>query len=347
MPSLTHALALLLTGLAAALAARAWAALATRWGWLAHPGPRRPHPAPVPTSGGLPVAAVLAASLLWHGAGAELIPLGLLCAALGLLGLVDDRWELGPLALASLQTTAVVFYTAHQGAPFPWNVLSGLALLAFINFTNFMDGLDGLVPAVAALLLIALGLGSGVPAQVAWLSAAAVAGFAWVNRPPARVFVGNSGAYALGAWLGGLALMGGPAPRGWAPGVVILAPLWIDPAVTLMGRLRRGEPFWLGHRQHHYQRLHDRGWSPRRVVALWSAWAALSVGLAAAVAAGLPGRWVWPLGLLLHGAVAVGIAQAAQDDSARDDSAQGGAAPDGSAPDDSAPDGSAPPKEHR
>lgn len=107
-----------------------------------------------------------------------------------------------------------------------------LPVVAFIvtatsNAVNLTDGLDGLaggVTAIVSLGLVALSYiaghvelagyigvtylpGAGELAVVATAMAAACLGFLWFNTYPAAVFMGDTGALALGAVVGTLALM--------------------------------------------------------------------------------------------------------------------------------------------
>ncbi len=83
--------------------------------------------------------------------------------------------------------------------------------LATTNSVNLTDGLDGLASGAVALallgyLLIAPGF-SGVILPLLGV----LVGFLWVNGHPARVFLGDVGAFGLGGALGAVALASGTA----------------------------------------------------------------------------------------------------------------------------------------
>jgi phospho-N-acetylmuramoyl-pentapeptide-transferase len=97
-------------------------------------------------------------------------------------------------------------------------VLAVPFIVGLSNATNFTDGLDGLSSGVTCLICIALAalirfseLGS--PSGLSSLAfypialAGALAGFLWWNAHPARVFMGDTGALALGAGLAGVAML--------------------------------------------------------------------------------------------------------------------------------------------
>lgn len=87
--------------------------------------------------------------------------------------------------------------------------LAWAALLVTMNALNLTDGLDGLASGVALLSLGGLLALSPASATVVLPLMGALGGFLWVNAHPARLFVGNVGAYALGGAIAGAAVAGG------------------------------------------------------------------------------------------------------------------------------------------
>ena len=104
-----------------------------------------------------------------------------------------------------------------------WFVLAMLVIYASTNGVNFTDGADGLAAGSAAMVFAAFviiafwqfrhpGIYHVLPAaalDLAVVAAAmfgACAGFLWWNAAPAKVFMGDVGALAVGAAMGGLAL---------------------------------------------------------------------------------------------------------------------------------------------
>ena len=95
-----------------------------------------------------------------------------------------------------------------------WLLLGILAITGTIHAVNLTDGLDGLATGSVIPPLIVFGLvaaQSNVPAA-AIASAAGVgacAAFLIFNRHPAKLFMGDTGSLALGALLGGAAILSG------------------------------------------------------------------------------------------------------------------------------------------
>jgi Phospho-N-acetylmuramoyl-pentapeptide-transferase (EC 2.7.8.13) len=89
--------------------------------------------------------------------------------------------------------------------------LAGFVLVAESNATNLTDGVDGLMGGLGAIAL--LGLGASVASNSPELMIFCVCmsgsclGFLAHNRNPARIFMGDTGALALGGALGAVALL--------------------------------------------------------------------------------------------------------------------------------------------
>ena len=107
--------------------------------------------------------------------------------------------------------------------------------------------------------------------------------------------MGDSGAVPLGFLAGAVGLKGwhGELWPLWFP-LLVFAPFITDAAVTLARRILRGEPFWLSHRQHYYQRVVLMGASHAQVAAGEAALMLLCAGAAV---------WVLRQGVSGHAAV--------------------------------------------
>lgn len=252
----------------------------------------------VPVSGGLAIAAGMVAGA-WSATGDSMVA-GLLAAgAVGLAwGLLDDILTLRPLVKVIGQATAAVVVVA-TGTRLP--VGGGEALEVFVtvvwvvavaNAVNLLDGMDGAAAGVGALIAGAVwwwwatgdgGFSTALPAAVA----GALCGFLVLNRPPARIFMGDSGATMLGVVLAGLAAadggrLGGADPAGvmralLVPGLLIAVPLY-DTLLVTVERLRNGRPVTQGGLDHTLHRLVTGGMAPSMaLVVVWSATALAAV----------------------------------------------------------------------
>jgi UDP-N-acetylmuramyl pentapeptide phosphotransferase/UDP-N-acetylglucosamine-1-phosphate transferase len=167
----------------------------------------------------------------------------------------------------------------------PWLAIAATVLWIgwMTNTINFSDGLDGLaagVSLIAALMLAihALTIRPLPQATIALLPlalAGACAGFLLFNFPPARIFMGDSGAQFLGYALGVSAIIGGAklATVLLVLGVPILDVAWLTVARSAAGRSPAQ-----GGRDHLHLRLRDLGFSNRQIVLFYYALSA-SFGL--------------------------------------------------------------------
>jgi UDP-N-acetylmuramyl pentapeptide phosphotransferase/UDP-N-acetylglucosamine-1-phosphate transferase len=262
--------------------------LLTRYA-MARPNARSSHKLPTAQGGGFAVvAAVIAVSyaafyLLPSGAAASL-RFPVVCAAVVLISGVGVIADVQPenfasrLLLQALAVAAVVFVLPPQAHILPFLPLAVertvlvVGGLWFVNLVNFMDGLDWMtvaevVPVAAGVAIIGL-LGT-LPAPAIIVSLAlcgAMIGFAFFNRPVAKLFLGDVGSLPIGlivGWL--LVLLAGNGGRAAA----VLLPLYYlaDSTITLIRRALNGEKLWHAHRSHFYQRATDRGFSVLEVVA--------------------------------------------------------------------------------
>ena len=311
------AIALLLTPLARALALRT--------GALDHPGPRRVHSEPTPRFGGLAMAAaVLAvawAARVLPGPARELDPrplLGLTCASLPILalGVVDDLRGTGPWVKLAVQACAALTLTLFgYGVPLLSNPLGEplvtgfwsapltvLWVIVLTNAINLIDGLDGLAAGVVAIACGALWVtarahGDFYVMFVASLLMGACLGFLWWNRPPARVFMGDTGSQFLGLTLSALSLLenrkGTAAITLLLPIVALGVPI-ADSTLAFVRRLLRGQHVFRGDARHIHHRLLDAGLSPR--AALGVLWTLSGLfGGAAVLLEFAPHRWTAPV----------------------------------------------------
>ncbi len=235
-----------------------------------HPNERSLHQRPVPRVGGVGLAAGLGAALAVAGTG-DLAALWLAAGLLALMSWFDDLRGL-PVALRlSAHVLAAGLLTLEMGLDGGTLVLVCLLLVWSTNLYNFMDGTDGLAGGMAligfSVLAWAAHLHGDVGLARACLAVALSAlGFLAFNFPPARLFLGDSGAIPLGFLAAGLGLAGwreGAWPAAFP--LLVFSPFLVDASLTLLRRGLAGERLWRAHRDHYYQRLVRLGWSHRRL----------------------------------------------------------------------------------
>jgi UDP-GlcNAc:undecaprenyl-phosphate GlcNAc-1-phosphate transferase len=164
------------------------------------------------------------------------------------------------------------------------NILSLVWMVGLANTINFLDGLDGLacgVSGIAAFIVFLLSVGPRVDqpavALLAIILAGAAFGFLPFNFYPARIFMGDSGAYFLGLVLAMLAIYSGAklATAALVLGFPIVDALW----AATRRLAKRTSPF-RADRRHFHHLLLDAGMSQRQAVLTLYA-VALAFGLTA------------------------------------------------------------------
>ncbi|HET6202180.1 MAG TPA: hypothetical protein VFI25_05190 [Planctomycetota bacterium] len=245
--------------------------LALRAGVLDRPGGRKWHDAPVPRLGGLAILGGIALPLLLASASApagralgpsEASLLVLLLSGVCALGAIDDFHGLRARHKVALE---VLLGLAAWGCGYQIRAvhLPGVGTIAFgplaipvtvlwivgvTNALNLIDGMDGLASGVAAIsagacAAVASRAGAEDAALLFGVVAGAAIGFFPHNRPPARVFLGDSGSLLLGFSLALFSVRG--ACKGavlvslLAPAVALGLPL-ADAALAFSRRVRGG-----------------------------------------------------------------------------------------------------------
>jgi phospho-N-acetylmuramoyl-pentapeptide-transferase len=265
-----------------------------------------------PTMGGLLFGLALIAAIAWHpdSATVALGTLGLLCGSIGFAddyisirrgrnrGLrARDKFALTGLAgivflaLAArdssptLRDVVLTFGSAALHVPhLVWYLTSLLVILATTHAVNLTDGLDGLaggtiLPPLAVIAWLGWRAGATGVTVVDVALAASVIGFLTFNRHPASVFMGDTGALALGGVLAGSAVLSGtqlllPLVGGVFAAEALSVILQVAFFKTTRRRIFRMSPL------HHHFEL--GGWPETKVTArFWTASALLSLAGAA------------------------------------------------------------------
>jgi UDP-N-acetylmuramyl pentapeptide phosphotransferase/UDP-N-acetylglucosamine-1-phosphate transferase len=254
---------------------------------LARPNVRSSHTIPTPQGAGVAaIAATIATVALFNQFAGIRLDAGWLTVFAGTVfiagvGAVDDLRPIPVLPRLLLQAVSIAIVLAALPKGFqlfgfvPFWLERALLLIGglwFVNLVNFMDGLDWMtvaeiVPVAAALALF--GVSGNLPVTATMIALAlggAMFGFAPFNRPVAKLFLGDVGSLPIGLLTGWCLLQLAGAGHLIA---ALLLPLYYlaDATITLLRRIGNGEPIWLAHRTHFYQRATDNGFSVMRVVA--------------------------------------------------------------------------------
>ena len=176
-----------------------------------------------------------------------------------------------------------VDYTVDLGIFYP--VLIYLVVAGTTSGVNLTDGLDGLAAGCAAIVLMAyVGItflsGHNQPQdlQLALLAACLVGacvGFLWFNAFPATIFMGDTGSFALGGAIAGLAVMTQTELL-----LVLLGGIFVLEALSVLIQVLsfqafRRRVFLMAPIHHHFEL---KGWSETKIILRF--WIIASVGSA-------------------------------------------------------------------
>lgn len=209
-----------------------------------------------------------------------------------ILGTIDDRrglnWKLR-LGVQTLVAIAAVSlgWEATAFIQIPWltKILSVVWIVGLINSFNMLDNMDALSGGVAAicatflaivLLVFTQNAQSGEPqlflGGFLLMLVGALLGFLFHNRPPAKLFMGDGGAYFVGFLLATTTLsatfVGQNAPKQaiLVPLCILAVPLYDTTSVVLI-RLLHGKSPFVGDKNHYSHRLVEIGFSKPAAVA--------------------------------------------------------------------------------
>ncbi|MDP3058773.1 MAG: phospho-N-acetylmuramoyl-pentapeptide-transferase [bacterium] len=266
-----------------------------------------------PTMGGIifiiPTLIILWVVSIWRGYDTlGVVFVTLMTVLFGLIGLVDDGIKVvlkRPLGLLARQKILLQFLVAAIGIFVLWLMkipthldipmigyrleLGGLywllmiiLLLATPNAINITDGVDGLATVVMicaslAYAIIALATGNEIVLLLSLTLVATLLGFLHCNRHPARVFMGDVGAFALGGALAAMAVL--TKTELLLPiigGVFVIEMLSVIIQVIYFRMTGGRRIFRMSPLHHHFELC---GWTERQVV--------LNFGLMAIICGGL------------------------------------------------------------
>ena len=306
-------------------------------GWVDRPNERKVHQRPMVRLGGVAIffGTIVALLIVWLlGGFGWLIPekeweiWGVILGGIAFffIGLADDLLDLSPFSRLIVQfiCASLAWWAGVRidflSIPFGDGLiqtgwislpLTVVWLVGMANAINWIDGLDGLaagVCGIAAVVMLILTLFMEQPAAA--LIAAALAGgalgFLRYNFNPAKIFMGDGGAYFMGFTLASVAVIGlvkTAAVTAVAvtsvllPYLVLAVPI-IDMSIVILSRLRRGKSPFTADKGHLHHRLLKAGISHRLTVLFIYA-LTLWVGSLALGFSNIPSGWGYAIAATL------------------------------------------------
>lgn len=295
---------------------------------------RKRHETPTPRLGGLPIyitlmAGFLVMALLKPQFLSKWWPLILTNTLIFAIGFLDDIKPLGAkVKLLGQIGVACILYALgvsiedltnpfRGGAHFDlgaWSFpVTILWLIAIPNIINLIDGMDGLASGFGLFLSLTLAFvghynGMGDVVLMSVVMSGALSGFLVYNFPPARIFLGDGGAYLIGFYIASTSLLSSQKSSILAAVLVMLVALGVpilDTFLAILRRAVRGVPIFRADADHIHHRLVMVGFSKSRaLIAMYSISVVLSlIGITIFIRRGLSltiaGAVLFLLGLLV------------------------------------------------
>lgn len=268
---------------------------------------RKQHKTPTPRLGGLPIYLTMMAGFalmallkpMFLGTWWPIILTNTLIFAIGFL---DDLKPLGArLKLVGQIGVACILYALgvsiedlsnpfHGGTPFDLGMASLpvtiLWLIAIPNIINLIDGMDGLATGFGIFLCMTLAFvghfnGMADVVLMSVVMSGALSGFLVYNYPPARIFLGDGGAYLIGFFIASSSLISSQKSSILAAVLVMIVALGVpilDTFLAILRRAVRGVPIFRADAEHIHHRLVLLGFSKAKaLVAMYSVSVVLSL----------------------------------------------------------------------
>jgi UDP-GlcNAc:undecaprenyl-phosphate/decaprenyl-phosphate GlcNAc-1-phosphate transferase len=263
--------------------------VAQRKGWLVHPRADRWSRASVAKFGGVSVLLIFSLAVVVFRGSKPLLTITLLTAAMGLVGLVDDIFQLRPgwkfaaqFVIAAIAVWSGIVYQLFHVASLNY-AFTFLWILGVTNALNLLDNMDGLaagVSVIAACSLLLIEHSSGPLAIGLLAMAGSLLGFLVFNFHPAKIFMGDTGSLATGFFLACCAVSQAGHVSAmfsivFVPGLVLFLPIFDMLLVSVTRRLN-GRAISAGAKDHTSHRLVMLGLSERNAVLTLYLLAALS-----------------------------------------------------------------------
>jgi UDP-GlcNAc:undecaprenyl-phosphate/decaprenyl-phosphate GlcNAc-1-phosphate transferase len=217
------------------------------------------------------------------------------------IGFADDLFNLHPfwkltgqtgIAIlviwlgTDLHTVQIPYFQYIRLGLWSWPVTI-LWIVGIMNAINMIDGLDGLASGLTIVALACLASFCWGQDQYALLLLILILlgttlGFWTFNRPPASIFMGDSGSLFLGFSLAILSIWSTETPntgQSMLPMLILAIPI-IDTVFAVFRRFFKGIPFYSADNDHLHHRLIAKGFSPSQAMALLVFTSSLFGGLA-------------------------------------------------------------------
>ena len=244
------------------------------------PNERSSHLLPTPHGAGIAIVISFVAGLLVMLLNETIsnrmfLTLALPGTCVAIIGRLDDlgrltsaKWRLvGHFCVAILTVALAAGLPALPLADsaidfgFAGDIAAVIYLVWLLNLFNFMDGIDLITAAQtitmssSVAMLLVIKTESNLWYVIAVLGAAVI-GFAFLNLPPAKIFLGDVGSGFIGFTIAAISILVAKEEPLIAWSLIIMIGVFVsDATVTLLRRIIARERVYVAHRTHAYQHL--------------------------------------------------------------------------------------------
>ncbi len=236
------------------------------------PNSRSSHVKETPRGSGILVS-LLSCLYSIHSLSSPLV----VCFPLSVIGFIDDKKSLSSLIrfFSQFLTVLLIIYLSINTYFSLENYINNFAFAfslfflillgtSIINFTNFMDCLDGLINGCMFVIFLTL-LNYNI-----YLVPLVICLFSLIfwNWSPAKIFMGDSGSYFLGAIFFSEIINSSNLEDSFYR-FLLFSPVFLDAATCLIRRYKQGFNIFKAHRMHLAQRLFLSGWPHSKISLLY------------------------------------------------------------------------------
>lgn len=257
---------------------------------------RKTHQGKIPRIGGLPIfIGLIICCIICHFYNEHFLenwwPVILSCTLIFIVGFIDDLYPLGAKVklLAQVAIGCLAYYlgisVTEISNPFTSGAVSILPIsllvtvfwyVAVTNMINLIDGMDGLATGIGIFMCVTIGVipltnldsfsWSEIPdgTLLSLSMAACLLGFLLFNFPPAKIFLGDGGAYLLGFFIALSSVKSSHKGSVAAALLVVMVALGLpilDTLFSIIRRAVRGMPIFRADAQHIHHRMLMQGFS--------------------------------------------------------------------------------------
>jgi UDP-GlcNAc:undecaprenyl-phosphate GlcNAc-1-phosphate transferase len=308
-----------------------WIARITRLIDIPHRSAHKLHRSPTPLAGGIILALSLVILIpLFHLWQKPISTVLALAVVIFLFGLGDDARGLSaPQKFVGQFIATILLVASNLSVHFLRNIdipnLSAgvisildwvVTIFWFVGITNafnLIDSTDGLAVGIAGIAFTTFMIMAYVAQQSLLAGFCAIClgiciGLFYLNKPPARLFLGDAGALSLGFLLAAVGMIYVPSkevPQGssWFIPILVLGFPIFDTTLVVISRIRRKAPIFKADRTHTFHRLVALGLDANKAMGTIH-FASLTLGIVAFVALSLT---PWKANLVFWAAIFIGL----------------------------------------